>query len=80
MKNNGFGLALQVLFSFWYISQLLFFGGGEGGVLIFSGKTERSGSSSVEFLGSNPLHRYDCFISLFSLSPQVVGHSLLNSR
>ena len=74
------GSRCKCFFILVHFAAAFFLGGGEGGFLIFNGKAERSGSSSVEFLGSNPLHRYDSFISLFSLSPQVVGHSLLNSR
>ena len=37
----------------------------KGGVLIFSGKAERSSSYRVEIPGSNPIHEYDFFIPYF---------------
>ena len=47
------------------------------GVLIFSDEGESSGSYRVETPGSNTVHGYDFFISVFSLLSQVVGHSVL---
>ena len=36
-----------------------------GGVLIFSGKAERSGSHRVEIPGSNPIHGYNLLFPYF---------------
>ena len=53
----------------------------KGGVSIFSGKAERSGSYRLETPGSNPIQGYNFFfIFLFSLLPQVLGHSVQNLR